>query len=158
MALKHQGECNVDCLANDQCVDDMMVDDVKSPECNINCLVYDPVCGVDGVTYGCGTEDASCHGVEVDYAGECKVLVDDSSDGIFEDVLMYTSESPVIDEEKGFAVTEKSIKTSQIDLLMSSGNQIGSSTRITIEDGFITMDEIDFTVTEITDKIGLVTH
>jgi plastocyanin len=56
-------------------------------------------------------------------------------------------------EGSGFAVTEKSIKTSQIDLLMSSGNQIGSSTRIIIEDGFVTMDEIDFTVTDITGSI-----
>jgi plastocyanin len=56
-------------------------------------------------------------------------------------------------EGSGFAVTEKSIKTSQIDLLMSSGNQIGSTTRITIEDGFVTMDEIDFTVTDITGSI-----
>ena len=56
-------------------------------------------------------------------------------------------------EGSGFAVTDKSIKTSQIDLLMSSGNQIGSTTRIAIEDGFVTMDEIDFTVTDITGSI-----
>jgi plastocyanin len=56
-------------------------------------------------------------------------------------------------EGSGFAVTDKSIKTSQIDLLMSSGNQIGSNTRIVIEDGFVTMDEIDFTVTDITGSI-----
>jgi len=56
-------------------------------------------------------------------------------------------------EGSGFAVTEKSIKTSQIDLLMSSGNQIGSTSRIVIEDGFVTMDEIDFTVADITGSI-----
>ncbi len=56
-------------------------------------------------------------------------------------------------EGSGFAVTDKSIKTSQIDLLMSSGNQMGSTTRIAIEDGFVTMDEIDFTVTDITGSI-----
>ncbi|MFB5630652.1 MAG: hypothetical protein ACE5RN_03595 [Nitrosopumilaceae archaeon] len=56
-------------------------------------------------------------------------------------------------EGSGYAVTEKSIKTSQIDFLMSSGNQIGSNTRIVIEDGFVTMDEIDFTVDEITGSI-----
>lgn len=56
-------------------------------------------------------------------------------------------------EGSGFAVTEKSIKISQIDLLMSSGSQIGSTTRIVIEDGFVTMDEIDFTVSEITGSI-----
>ena len=56
-------------------------------------------------------------------------------------------------EGAGFAVTEKSIKTSQIDLLMSTGSQVGSSTRIVIEDGFVTMDEIDFTVSDITGSI-----
>ena len=56
-------------------------------------------------------------------------------------------------EGSGFAVTEKSIKTSQIDFLMSAGNQIGSTTRIVIEDGFVTMDEIDFTVNDITGSI-----
>jgi len=56
-------------------------------------------------------------------------------------------------EGSGFAVTEKSIQTSQIDFLMSSGNQIGSTTRISIEDGFVTMDEIDFTVSDITGSI-----
>jgi hypothetical protein len=39
--------------------------------CSIQCLVYDPVCGKDGVTYACGVEDAACHGVEVEYEGEC---------------------------------------------------------------------------------------
>ena len=40
-------------------------------ECSIQCLVYDPVCGEDGVTYGCGVEDAACHNVQVKYQGEC---------------------------------------------------------------------------------------
>jgi hypothetical protein len=39
--------------------------------CSIQCLVYDPVCGVDGITYSCGVEDAACHEVEVEYEGEC---------------------------------------------------------------------------------------
>jgi len=56
-------------------------------------------------------------------------------------------------EGSGFAVTEKSIKTSQIDFLMSTGVQIGSTTRIVIEDGFVTLDEIDLTVTDITGSI-----
>ncbi len=56
-------------------------------------------------------------------------------------------------EGSGFAVTEKSIKNSQIDLLMSTGSQIGSSTRIVIEDGFVTMDEIDFTASDITGSV-----
>ena len=56
-------------------------------------------------------------------------------------------------EGSGFAVTEQSIKISQIDLLMSTGTQTGSSIRAVIEDGFVTMDEIDFTVEDITGSI-----
>ena len=56
-------------------------------------------------------------------------------------------------EGSGFAVTDKSIKISQIDLLMSTGNQVGSTTRVAIEDGFVTMDEIDFTVSDISGSI-----
>ena len=41
--------------------------------CSIQCLVYDPVCGKDGITYACGVEDASCHGIEVEHKGECIV-------------------------------------------------------------------------------------
>ena len=40
-------------------------------ECSIQCLVYDPVCGEDGITYACGVEDAVCHGIKVEYEGEC---------------------------------------------------------------------------------------
>jgi len=43
----------------------------ESETCSIQCLVYDPVCGEDGVTYGCGSEDAACHGINVEYSGEC---------------------------------------------------------------------------------------
>jgi len=56
-------------------------------------------------------------------------------------------------EGSGFAVTEQSIKISQIDLLMSTGSQTGSSIRIVVEDGFVTMDEIDFVVEDITGTI-----
>lgn len=41
------------------------------PDCSIQCLVYDPVCGEDGITYGCGVEDASCHEIEIKHKGEC---------------------------------------------------------------------------------------
>ena len=46
----------------------------SEPDCSIQCLVYDPVCGEDGITYACGVEDAACHGVKVGYAGECSDL------------------------------------------------------------------------------------
>jgi len=43
----------------------------ESETCSIQCLVYDPVCGEDGITYACGVEDAACHGVNVEHTGEC---------------------------------------------------------------------------------------
>ena len=43
------------------------------PGCSIQCLVYDPVCGENGITYGCGVEDAACHGIEIKHEGECVV-------------------------------------------------------------------------------------
>lgn len=39
--------------------------------CNINCLVPDPVCGANGVTYTCGCVEADCNGVRVVKLGEC---------------------------------------------------------------------------------------
>ncbi len=56
-------------------------------------------------------------------------------------------------EGSGFAVTDQSIKISQIDLLMSTGIQIGSSIRTVVEDGFVTMDENDFVVEDISGSI-----
>jgi len=43
----------------------------ESEPCSIQCLVYDPVCGQDGITYACGVEDAACHGIEIKHEGEC---------------------------------------------------------------------------------------
>ncbi|MGY5151803.1 MAG: DUF4377 domain-containing protein [Candidatus Nitrosopumilus sp. bin_6a] len=43
-------------------------------KCSIQCLVYDPVCGEDNITYACGVEDAKCHNVKVKYSGECNAL------------------------------------------------------------------------------------
>ena len=57
---------------------------------------------------------------------------------------------PYLVEGSGFAVTDKSIKISQIDFLISTGSQVGSSTKIVVEDGFVTIDETDFVVTELT--------
>jgi hypothetical protein len=73
IALNHNGECKTRCSSNDQCSDDLVCrEGICQKACSIQCLVYDPVCGVDGVTYGCGEEDVKCNGVEVEYKGECK--------------------------------------------------------------------------------------
>ncbi len=45
--------------------------DQCQPPCQIACLVPDPVCGDDGVTYFCGEADANCNGAEVVSEGPC---------------------------------------------------------------------------------------
>ena len=52
-------------------------------------------------------------------------------------------------EGSGFAVTEENIRISELDLAMSTQQQIGSSIKSTVEDGFITLDEEDFLATEL---------
>lgn len=56
-------------------------------------------------------------------------------------------------EGSGFAVTEKSIKISEIDLLMSIGEQVGSSSKLVVEDGFVTINELDFEATDISGNL-----
>ena len=75
IALNHQGECNTRCVSNDQCSDDLICrGGICQEACSIQCLVYEPVCGADGVTYSCGKIDAECNGTKVEYEGECKDL------------------------------------------------------------------------------------
>jgi len=47
-------------------------------------------------------------------------------------------------EGSGFAVTEESIKTSEIDFAISTGTQQGSTIRMLIEDGFVTLNDNEF--------------
>lgn len=49
----------------------------------------------------------------------------------------------------GFAVTDKSIKTSEIDFAIATGNMRGSTINMLIEDGFITIDENEFLVSDL---------
>ncbi len=50
-------------------------------------------------------------------------------------------------EGSGYAVTEDTIKISEIDLVLSTQKQTGSSVKSSIEDGFITLDDKDFQAT-----------
>ena len=50
-------------------------------------------------------------------------------------------------EGSGYAVTEDTIKISEIDLVLSTQKQTGSSVKSSIEDGFITLDDKDFLAT-----------
>ena len=55
-------------------------------------------------------------------------------------------------EGSGFAVTEEFIKISEIDLGLSSQLQRGSSINFVIEDGFITLDDEEFVVSNLEGK------
>ena len=50
-------------------------------------------------------------------------------------------------EGSGYAVTEDTIKISEIDLVLSTQKQTGSNVKSSIEDGFITLDNEDFIAT-----------
>ncbi len=51
-------------------------------------------------------------------------------------------------EGSGFAVTEDSIKSTEIDFAMSTGAKVGTRTNIIVEDGFVTLNEEDFFITD----------
>ncbi|MCV0430762.1 hypothetical protein [Nitrosopumilus sp.] len=55
-------------------------------------------------------------------------------------------------EGSGFAVTEEIIKTSEIDLGLSSQNQRGSTINFLTEDGFITLDDEEFIISNLEGK------
>ena len=55
-------------------------------------------------------------------------------------------------EGSGFAVTEDSIKISQIDLGLSSQQQRGSSIDFLTEDGFVSLDDEEFVFSELEGK------
>ncbi|HUU47302.1 MAG TPA: hypothetical protein VMW55_00815 [Nitrosopumilaceae archaeon] len=55
-------------------------------------------------------------------------------------------------EGSGFAVTEESIKVSEIDIGLTSHQQSGSSIDFLIEDGFITLDNEDLVISELEGK------
>ena len=55
-------------------------------------------------------------------------------------------------EGSGFAVTEEEIKFTEIDLGLSSEDKRGSSINFMIEDGFVTLDDEEFTISELEGK------
>ena len=55
-------------------------------------------------------------------------------------------------EGSGFAVTEEQIKFTEIDLGLSSQVQRGSTINFVIEDGFITLDDEEFIISELEGK------
>ena len=55
-------------------------------------------------------------------------------------------------EGSGFAVTEESIKISEIDLGLSSQDQRGSTINFLTEDGFITLDDEEFVISDLEGK------
>ncbi len=56
-------------------------------------------------------------------------------------------------EGSGFAVTDEFIQNSQIDLLLTTGDQVGSSIKLLVEDGFVSLNDEDFTITELTGSV-----
>jgi hypothetical protein len=70
------GECpSVGCTDSSECARGevcLLDEGICGPPCTIMCLIYDPVCGEDGMTYGCGEAEARCNGVRVAYDGECR--------------------------------------------------------------------------------------
>ena len=55
-------------------------------------------------------------------------------------------------EGSGFAVTEESIKLSELDIGISSKQQSGSSINFLTEDGFVTIDDEEFLLSELEGK------
>ena len=64
-----------------------------------------------------------------------------------------TSNNAFILEGSGFAVTEKTIKNSQIDFVITTGDIKNGRGTITFEDGFVTLDNDDFVVDNIVGTI-----
>ena len=56
-------------------------------------------------------------------------------------------------EGSGFAVTESSIKTSQIDFALTTGNIANGRGGISIDDGFITLDNDDYIIDSVSGTI-----
>jgi plastocyanin len=56
-------------------------------------------------------------------------------------------------EGTGYAVTEDSIKISEIDFLVELDRQIGTRASLTVQDGFVTLGNVDFFVSDVTGTV-----
>ena len=76
------------------------------------------------------------------------------SSGIFisDSFAEVNENSAYLLEGSGYAVTEEQIRISEIDIGLSSHQQSGSSIDFLIEDGFITLDNEDFLISELEGK------
>src|SRR3989338_10782658 len=68
---------------------------------------------------------------------------------VFSDSFAISPNNAFTLEGSGYAVTEDTIKISEIDLVLSTQTQTGSSIQSSIEDGFITLDDKDFLATKL---------
>ena len=75
------------------------------------------------------------------------------SSGYFVNEAFAVSENEAfLLEGSGFAITKETIKISELDLALSSETQKGSTINFLIEDGFITLDDEEFVISELEGK------
>ncbi|MDH3204037.1 MAG: MBL fold metallo-hydrolase [Nitrosopumilus sp.] len=92
------------------CVHEHSVDNLKNRGWqtelpNLACtLEYNPMCGVDGISYGNPCMLNTSH-ITLKHSGECSNTMNETT-GIFDKILEYTIQPPIIDAEKGYSVTE----------------------------------------------------
>ena len=56
-------------------------------------------------------------------------------------------------EGTGYAVTADSIKISEMDFLVELDRQIGSRAALTVQDGFVTVGDMDYFVSDVTGTV-----
>jgi len=90
--------------------------------------------------------------VNISLVGLLALLVISSGFFINDAFAEVSENSAYLLEGSGFAVTEELIRLSEIDIGLSSYQQSGSSIDFRIEDGFITLDNEDFVISELDGK------